>query len=109
MSLDDTQMHEFLMLARKVRTQAGATQFDQPIGSDISDSPARDTAGQSITPTRLRSLHRLYVAARKAGDTALTKKTQEEFQAAFRIFAAKHSTAEALLAVEEPDSDKKKT
>ncbi len=86
------------MADRIVRTTEGARMFGQPIGSVIKDrtSPEIQRTKRSTSLTRLRSLQRQFLAAKRVGDTNRMKDIQRLFTAAMKDYATSNQWIHTL-------------
>lgn len=76
------------MVERRVRTVEGARLFGQPIGTVITERTNPEMAHQkrATSLTRLQSLQRQFLAAKKVGDLGRMKKVQAQFTAALKDY-----------------------
>ena len=86
------------MAERRVRTVEGSRLFGQPIGAVISERTNPEMAHQkrATSLTRLKSLQRQFLAAKRVGDTNRMKDIQKLFTAAMRDYAASNQWIHTL-------------
>ena len=86
------------MAERQVRTTEGSRMFGLPIGATIRDrtSPEIQRTKRSTSLTRLKSLQRQFLAAKRVGDTNRMKDIQKLFTAAMRDYAASNQWIHTL-------------
>lgn len=75
---------------RRVRTTEGARFFGVPVGEVIGNKydPNLKAAGRATSLTRLKSLQRQFLAAKKVGDLSRMRDIQERFTEAVKSYAA---------------------
>lgn len=86
------------MADRQVRTTEGSRMFGLPIGATIRDrtSPEINRTKRNTSLTRLKSLQRQFLAAKRVGDTNRMKDIQKLFTAAMRDYAASNQWIHTL-------------